>query len=136
MSETAFVQHVVTSICNELALLKSQNYIQPHAYEEILKLLPTNISNRDMPSMGAYPPTSNNQGFTGGMPTPSPTQSNNSVPISTPASTVPPPAYNASPNESKLGSAEALYDYTGENPNTDLSFRKGDNIQLTELGIV
>jgi hypothetical protein len=30
--------------------------------------------------------------------------------------------------------AEAIYDYAGEDPNTDLSFRKGDMIEVIEHG--
>ncbi|KAI8067387.1 hypothetical protein BDF21DRAFT_426576 [Thamnidium elegans] len=134
MSEADFAKHVLSSIRNELNLLKSHNYIQPQAYDEILRLLPSNITNnqRDMPNMGAY--SSNPPPFSGGMmPGASPTHSAASIP-STPATILPPPSYNASANDhNKLGSAEALYDYSGENPNTDLSFRRGDTIQLTEL---
>jgi hypothetical protein len=135
MSEAAFAQHIISSIRNELNLLKTHNYIQHHAYDEILKLLPANINNRDVPSMGSYPPAFNNLPFTGGMPTPSPIQSNNSTPAA-PTAAIPPPAYDATPNDNKLGSAEALYDYTGDNSNNDLSFRRGDIVQLTELGNV
>lgn len=134
MAESAFAQHVVSSIRKELDLLKTHNYLQPHAYDEILRLLPSNIGSRgDIPSNG-YPASATNQSY-GNMPNPSPAQSHASMP-GTPATVVPPPAYNASANEHKLGTAEALYDYTGENPSTDLSFRRGDTIQLTELGKV
>ncbi|KAI9264033.1 hypothetical protein EDC94DRAFT_606792 [Helicostylum pulchrum] len=135
MSEADFAKHVLSSIRNELNLLKSHNYIQPQAYDEILRLLPSNINSsnqRDMPNMGysSNPPPP----FAGGMmPGASPTHSVASIP-STPATVLPPPSYNASANDhNKLGSAEALYDYSGENPDTDLSFRRGDTIQLTEL---
>ena len=126
MAESAFAKHVVSSIRNELELLKTHNYIQPHAYDEILRLLPSNIgaSSRDMPTSYPPPPSS----------TPS-YMSTPGMPAATPATVIPPPSYNASANEEKkLGTAEALYDYTGENPNTDLSFRAGETIQLTELG--
>lgn len=129
MSEADFAKHVLSSIRNELNLLKTHNYIQPNTYDEILRLLPSNIGNQR--SVGGY--SSNPPPFPGGMmPAASPTHSHTSIP-STPA----PPSYNAAANErNKLGSAEALYDYSGENSDTDLSFRRGDTIQLTELGKV
>jgi hypothetical protein len=133
MAESAFAQHVISSIRKELDLLKTHNYIQPHAYDEILRLLPSNIGNRDMPPMNGFP--ASGASAYGNMPNPSPAQSHASMP-GTPATVVPPPAYNSSVNENKLGTAEALYDYNGENPSTDLSFRRGDTIQLTELGKV
>lgn len=131
MSESAFAKHVVSSIRNELELLKAHNYLQPQAYDEILRLLPTNIGGaRDMPGggMNGYPPAPSGYG---GMPVSSPAHSHNSMPPP-PAANIapPPPAYNDGNN---LGTAEALYDYNGENPNSDLSFRRGDIIQLTEL---
>ncbi|KAI9360732.1 hypothetical protein BD770DRAFT_471320 [Pilaira anomala] len=137
MSEADFAKHVLSSIRNELNLLKTHNYIQPHAYEEILRLLPSNIVNnqRDMPNIGGY--SSHPPPFPGSMmPGSSPAHSTtSSIPSSTPATVIPPPSYNASSNEhnnNKLGSVEALYDYSGGNPDTDLSFRRGDTIQLTE----
>jgi hypothetical protein len=51
-------------------------------------------------------------------------------------STPPPPAYTQKPNNesSSLATAEALYDYHGEDPSTDLSFKQGDIIEVTEYG--
>ncbi|KAI8059978.1 uncharacterized protein B0P05DRAFT_558265 [Gilbertella persicaria] len=108
MAESAFAQHIIQSIRNELSLLKTHNYIQPQAYNDILRLLPTD-ANRNT----SYPP------FENSMPTPG----------SKVATPLPPPSYN----ESKLGTVEALYDYHGQDPVTDLSFRSGDMIALTEL---
>ncbi|KAI8088824.1 SH3 domain-containing protein [Halteromyces radiatus] len=42
----------------------------------------------------------------------------------------PPPSYNATVKNKQM--VEAIYDYTGEDPTTDLSFRKGDMIEVTE----
>ncbi|KAG1141925.1 hypothetical protein G6F37_007946 [Rhizopus arrhizus] len=41
MAEAAFAQHLLSSVRSELDLLKKFNYIQPKAYDEILRLLPT-----------------------------------------------------------------------------------------------
>jgi hypothetical protein len=51
-------------------------------------------------------------------------------------STPPPPAYTQKPNNEppSLATAEALYDYHGEDPSTDLSFKQGDIIEVTEYG--
>lgn len=124
MAENAFAQHILSSIRNELNLLKSHNYIQPGAYDEILRLLPSNINKGNSSALGAMPANTGGMPGMPGMNLPSPT--NTPLP--------PPPSYNSS--ENKLGTAEALYDYTGDNMNTDLSFRRGDIIQLTELGKV
>lgn len=48
-----------------------------------------------------------------------------------------PPAYTqkpAIPESNVLTSAEALYDYHGEDPSTDLSFKQGNIIEVTEYG--
>lgn len=50
-----------------------------------------------------------------------------------PSSHAPPPSYNATVKTNKQ-MAEAIYDYAGEDPNTDLSFRKGDTIEVIEHG--
>ncbi|KAG1644177.1 hypothetical protein G6F44_003085 [Rhizopus delemar] len=41
MAEAALAQHLLSSVRSELDLLKKFNYIQPKAYDEILRLLPT-----------------------------------------------------------------------------------------------
>ncbi|KAI9013925.1 hypothetical protein CLU79DRAFT_767613 [Phycomyces nitens] len=48
----------------------------------------------------------------------------------TPVVETPPPAYTSDPGV--LATAEALYDYSGDDPSTDLSFRQGQIIQVTE----
>lgn len=49
----------------------------------------------------------------------------------------PPPAYTQKPSTEppSLATAEALYDYQGEDPTTDLSFKQGDIIEVTEYGM-
>ncbi|ORZ25030.1 hypothetical protein BCR42DRAFT_399224 [Absidia repens] len=47
-----------------------------------------------------------------------------------PSTAPPPPSYNATVKNKQM--AEAIYDYAGEDPSTDLSFRKGDMIEVTE----
>lgn len=138
MSESAFAQHIVSSIRKELELLKNHNYLQPQAYNEILNLLPKDVSapNRNMPS-GAFPPQQamnspppssfgGNMPSSGNMPSPAHSQ------ISNASSLPPPPSYNIV-QEKSLGTAEALYDFHGDNPSTDLPIRRGDIIQLTEF---
>ncbi|KAI9475627.1 MAG: hypothetical protein EXX96DRAFT_574007 [Benjaminiella poitrasii] len=125
-SEKAFAEHIISSIRKELDLLKAHHYLEPHAYNEILNLLPKDVSNaaRGYPAAVNTAPSS----FAGAMPSPAA-----NVPSPTPAHgiTPPPPAYEDSHN--KLGSAEALYDYHGENPSTDLNLKRGDIIQLVEF---
>ncbi|GAA5797825.1 hypothetical protein HPULCUR_003220 [Helicostylum pulchrum] len=48
------------------------------------------------------------------------------------APAVPPPAYTQKPAAESLITAEALYDYQGEDPSTDLSFKQGNIIEVTE----
>lgn len=131
MAESAFAQHLVDSIRKELELLKKHDYIQPQAYDQILNLLPKDVtsSSRSMPSY----PASNAPAspFAGAMPSP---VHNNPVPSPVQSNPLPPPpSYNSTANDNSLGAAEALYDYTGENPSTDLTIHRGDIIQLTEF---
>ncbi|KAL0077537.1 hypothetical protein J3Q64DRAFT_1768139 [Phycomyces blakesleeanus] len=50
--------------------------------------------------------------------------------VTPPVVETPPPAYTSDPGV--LATAEALYDYSGDDPSTDLSFRQGQTIQVTE----
>ncbi|ORX44620.1 hypothetical protein DM01DRAFT_1340377 [Hesseltinella vesiculosa] len=52
-------------------------------------------------------------------------------PVLVPEPTPAPPPYQAAVGQQTV---EAIYDYAGEDPATDLSFRKGDLIQVTEHG--
>jgi hypothetical protein len=128
MSESAFAQHIVSSIRKDLELLKTHNYLQPQAYNEILNLLPKDLS-RNMQYSSMQPQVMNSpppSSFGGNMPSPAHSQTSNT------SSLPPPPSYN-NVNEKSLGTAEALYDFQGDNPSTDLSMRRGDIIQLIEF---
>ncbi|KAG2232989.1 hypothetical protein BDF21DRAFT_459179 [Thamnidium elegans] len=48
------------------------------------------------------------------------------------APAAPPPAYTQKPAAESLITVEALYDYQGEDPSTDLSFKQGNIIEVTE----
>ncbi|KAI7901215.1 SH3 domain-containing protein [Cokeromyces recurvatus] len=123
MSEKAFAEHILYSIRKELELLKTHHYIEPQTYNEILNMLPKDVNNMNR----GYSTPAAKHSFSGTT-MPSPTandaiSSNNGMP--------PPPSYEDSRN--KLGTAEALYDYRGENPSTDLDLKQGDIIQLVEF---
>lgn len=115
--ETVLVNHVLESIRKDLDFLKQQQYLSPQAYAEIQRHLNVRPPGAAAGSPGSTyspaPPRAT------GMPSPA---SNAAVP--------PPPDYKTATG---LGTAEALYDFTGPNPQ-DLSFRRGDIIQITEYG--
>lgn len=132
MPESEFAQHIINSIRKELELLKNHNYLQPQAYNDILNLLPKDLSTRSSNVLPSYPPqqqtVNSPPSFGGNMPSPAQSQTSNT------SSLPPPPSYNNTPMaEKSLGTAEALYDFHGDNPSTDLSFRCGDIIQLVEF---
>lgn len=62
----------------------------------------------------------------------SPPKQASAAPAPAPAPPPPPPAYTPQPEP--LATVEALYDYDGDDPTTDLSFRRGDIIKVTEYG--
>lgn len=114
--ETALVNHVLASIRKDLDFLKQQQYLSPQAYAEIQRHLNVRAPGGIAGSPGStYSPA----------PSRAPDMPS---PASNPAA--PPPDYKA---VAGLGSAEALYDFIGPNPQ-DLSFRRGDIIQITEFG--
>ncbi|CAO3587611.1 unnamed protein product [Absidia cylindrospora] len=117
---TALANHVLQSIQKDLDFLKSHQYLNTQAYNDILHILPTHLSdNSTGSSYGGGSPYSNK----GTMP--SPAANYNNI-----AGTPPPPPPNYS-TATSLESVEALYDFQGQNPQ-DLSFRQGDIIQVTE----
>ncbi|KAI8379489.1 SH3 domain-containing protein [Radiomyces spectabilis] len=65
-------------------------------------------------------------------PTPTLRTATPSFPKAQPASEASPPPSYAAVEPASIATAEALYDYVGDEPSTDLSFRKGDIIQVTE----
>ncbi|KAG0163804.1 hypothetical protein DFQ28_009461 [Apophysomyces sp. BC1034] len=106
-----FAKHVLVSIHKDLNFLKEQNYLTPQKYNDILNQLPVigqPNQARDVPSFPSSP-------------------YGNSQP--SPVASAPPPMYESS---NALATVEALYDFRGENPSADLTFRKGDIIQVTE----
>ena len=69
-------------------------------------------------------------------PAPAPTpvvRQHHPIPAAEPSPAAPPPAYSTT-TSSSLATVEAIYDYEGDDPKTDLSFRCGDVIQVTEYG--
>ncbi|KAF7729541.1 hypothetical protein EC973_004215 [Apophysomyces ossiformis] len=107
-----FAKHVLASIHKDLTFLKEQHYITPQKYNDIFNLLPVIGHPNQGRDVGGYPPSP---------------YTTNSQP--SPVATAPPPTYETA---NALAIAEALYDFRGENPAADLSFNKGDIIQVTE----
>ncbi|KAG2227716.1 hypothetical protein INT45_004758 [Circinella minor] len=67
-------------------------------------------------------------------PAPAPTpvvRQHHPIPAAEPSPAAPPPAYSTT-TSSSLATVEAIYDYEGDDPKTDLSFHCGDVIQVTE----
>ncbi|KAI8975605.1 hypothetical protein BDF20DRAFT_617873 [Mycotypha africana] len=122
MEQAAFAEHILKNIRAELDLLKRYNYIQPQSYNDILKLLPNGVDSKanGMPSSSPYPRNNTSAGV---MPVPSSDTKD--------GGDTAPPSYQSAAKE--LGSVEALYDYKGSDPNTDLTFCRGDIIQLQEM---
>ncbi|KAF7731464.1 hypothetical protein EC973_000272 [Apophysomyces ossiformis] len=67
------------------------------------------------------------------MPVAAPSPLNQHQPATEATPPPPPPAYSPpSQPANTIATAEALYDYKGDDPSTDLSFRQGDVIYVTE----
>ncbi|KAI9308776.1 SH3 domain-containing protein [Cunninghamella echinulata] len=105
--------HVLGSIQRDLDFLKTQQYITPQQYDDILRILPTKatLANRDMTNS------------TIGIPSPISNTPSSYSPIP------PPPNYSTATNNTE--SVEALYDFQGPNPE-DLTFKQGDIIEIKE----
>lgn len=111
--EATFANYVLDSVRKDLDFLKAQQYLTPEAYNTIVSNLPSNSA----PSPA-------------GRAMPSPAPGSATAPSPAGGAAPPPPSYQASTG---LAKAEALYDFTGANPQ-DLSFRRGDLITVTEYG--
>ncbi|KAI8371201.1 hypothetical protein EDC96DRAFT_501788 [Choanephora cucurbitarum] len=133
--------HILASILHDLSFLKEHSFIEQKTYNDVIALLPNQIhppterpplptrksinqssTTRDLPKL----PTrradwQNNQPLVKAIPT-------------EPEKTASPPAYAQAiqQQDSILTMAEALYDYHGEDPQTDLSFKQGDLIEVIE----
>ncbi|KAI8338194.1 SH3 domain-containing protein [Chlamydoabsidia padenii] len=125
-----FAKHMLSSIQKDLILLKDHHVLDDSTLQSILSLLPTMHTNK--------PPLPTRQS------TASPRQSTTDhipVPISTPRlparrsngdNPQPTTEKSAPPSYAAATMVEAIYDYNAEDPTTDLSFRKGDKIQVIE----
>ncbi|GAB5593592.1 protein that induces appearance of [PIN+] prion when overproduced [Umbelopsis nana] len=160
--ETILANHILSNIQQNLSFLKEQNFINAQTHDEIVRLLPQTItaaSATEMPlpsrksAANIPPPNPRPNSFRANLAQPPPRRTpgaeindakkqfpipkpmmptndyNNEKP---PAVAMPmvekepiPPAYS-------LATAEALYDYQGQD-HEDLSFRKGDIIEITEF---
>ncbi|KAG2183689.1 hypothetical protein INT43_006697 [Umbelopsis isabellina] len=164
--ENALANHILSNIQQNLSILRDQKYITSQAHDQILGILPSNLSVQAAEQ--GYPPRKS----PGNIPSPNPRPNSSlwSVPQPPPRRTpgaevndlkkefpVPKPLvptagnYNYNPEKAappampapekepevvppaySVASAEALYDYHGQDKE-DLSFRKGDIIEVTEF---
>jgi hypothetical protein len=135
----ALVNHVRQTIQQQMDFLKSQ--VSKQEYDDFVRNLSSqwasnNNNNMNSPYTGGSP-YANNKGAMpspgsmssppGPMPSPASNYSNNNNSATPPP---PPPNYAAATSRE---SVEALYDFNGQNAE-DLSFQRGDIIQVTEHG--
>ncbi|KAH8549153.1 hypothetical protein BGW37DRAFT_503770 [Umbelopsis sp. PMI_123] len=157
--ESASANYILSNIQQNLSFLKDQNYLSAQAHEEISRLLPASInvaSGTEMPmprnsAANIPPPNPRPNSFkvappprrTPGaeindakkqFPIPKPALPNNTFNNSEkpPFMGMPAKAADPIPPAYSLATAEALYDYQGQD-HEDLSFRKGDIIEVTEF---
>ena len=110
MTDTATINRTLGSIHTDLGYLLDLNVITQQAYDEVTAKIPRRYKpDQPQPQTQPQPQPTQPQQVADARPVPSP-----------PA----PPAYG-------LGSAEALYDYTGTDAH-DLSFKQGDHITILE----
>lgn len=133
----ALVNHVRQTIQQQMDFLKSQ--ISKQEYDDFVRNLTSqwasNNNNMNSPYTGGSPyanskgamPSPGSMSSPGPMPSPASNYNNNSSATPPPP---PPPNYAAA---TSLESVEALYDFNGQNAE-DLSFQRGDIIQVTEHG--
>ncbi|KAI9283230.1 hypothetical protein BY458DRAFT_495841 [Sporodiniella umbellata] len=143
--------HVLESVLRDLSFLKDHQFLNTQTYQEVISLLPTQISAVDHSALRPPLPirksnSSSTQSVVNGAsremtsalpklpvrrtqewsPQPKPR-----TPEPEKMSSPSPPAY-VEQTPTCLVTAEALYDYRGEDPATDLSFKQGDIIEVTE----
>ncbi|KAI8338520.1 SH3 domain-containing protein [Chlamydoabsidia padenii] len=128
----ALANHVLQSIQKDLDFLKSQQHISPQAYDDVLRILPTQITSNSNSRMNSpYNSGSPYTGSTGTMSSPGPMPSPASSYTNHNNSATPPPPPPNYATATSLESVEAMYDFHGQN-SEDLSFQRGDIIQVTE----
>ena len=158
--------YMLQSILKDLAFLKENNYIPSQAYQEVVAILPTRLSSSEIENKPPLPTRKSINTSNTSLPIPQPRENapafpklpvrrNNEWPSpqinqqqlvsatrnilhSEPEkASAAPPAYSQKPNgPTSLATAEALYDYHGEDPSTDLSFKQGNIIEVTEYGML
>lgn len=159
--ENALANYILSNIQQNLSFLKDQNYLSAQAHVEISRLLPTSInvtSGSEMPiprnsaanipppnprpnSFKTTPPPRRTPGAEFSevkkqFPIPKPALPNNAFNNNEKPPFMGMPAKEAEPIPPaySLTTTEALYDYQGQD-HEDLSFRKGDIIEVTEFGM-
>ncbi|KAG1504599.1 hypothetical protein G6F54_000895 [Rhizopus delemar] len=158
-SNVHIANHILESVIKDLSFLKDNNFLNIQTYQEVISLLPAHLSaenNSNVPrpplpirkstssttnqsrevinnSLPKLPVRRTNDWSQQPIKLPSPVinprQPEPEKVIAVPT-TAPPPAYTE--NNSSIATVEALYDYNGEDPTTDLSFKQGDIIEVTE----
>ncbi|ORE05632.1 SH3-domain-containing protein, partial [Rhizopus microsporus var. microsporus] len=153
--------YILESIIRDLGFLKDNNFLPHQTYQEVVALLPNHISAVDdtVPRPPLPLRKSNSNTTTHQLTPPQPREVSNGPklpvrrtndwspqPIAMPLpvvnarqlepekvhTTPPPPAYAEQNNSNVIATAEALYDYHGDDPTTDLSFKQGDIIEVIE----
>ncbi|CAO3699425.1 unnamed protein product [Rhizopus stolonifer] len=151
--------YILESVLKDLSFLKDNHFLNPQTYQEVITLLPTHLSAvEEAVPRPPLPIRKSNSSTTHQLTPPQPREMNSGPklpvrrtndwsqqPIKLPSpvinprqpepekiSTPPPPAYAEHNTNQSVATAEALYDYRGEDPATDLSFKQGDIIEVVE----
>ncbi|KAI8971076.1 hypothetical protein BDB01DRAFT_845282 [Pilobolus umbonatus] len=151
--------YILESILKDLNYLKDNKFLSQQVYKEVVSTLPSRITHtvtdnpplptrksatpntppvpqpREVVSFPKLPVRRNNDWQPPQTTkTPSPALSNRTIMQAEPEkSAIAPPAYTQKPvDTNSLITVEALYDYNGEDTNTDLSFKQGNIIEVTE----
>lgn len=154
--------YMLESILRDLDFLKENNFLSNQVYTDVTNILPTRISDTitttsTIASKPPLPTRKSTHSINAPIPQPHETPSFPKLPtrkttdwqpqqplamvmpkVENNEKSSPPPAYSQNPNQQQesLATAEAIYDYQGEDPTTDLSFKQGEIIQVTEYGTV